>query len=110
MSTKRDVLSPEDVMKIGSQPFYKPGTPYQWVLAFGWVAVGFYIKHENPLKIRVLHTNYYQNAGKTHADLATQGASEDTSWRYMGERLISETSVLHVGEYFGKVPRSRVSS
>ncbi len=100
----------EDELAAHHQPFYTPGVPYQWILPFGWVVVGFYVRHENPLTIRVAHANYYGQAGKTHAALALEGGGSETTWRYMGGRLIPANSFVSVGIYNGEVPRGPILS
>lgn len=98
----------EEAELLAAPSLYQPGKPLQWVMSYGWVLVGFYVRHESPLKVRVAHANYYIRAGKTHADLAREGAGDETKWCYLGNTEISVPHVLFTDEYFGEVPRGPI--
>lgn len=108
---KQDRMTAEEVAEWTATPFYREGVPYQWIMSYGWVIVGFYVgPGPTPLEIRVAHASYYRSAGgQTHAALATGGGNADTSWEYFGDRLINRTQVQGVSEYRGEVRRSLLS-
>jgi GrpB-like predicted nucleotidyltransferase (UPF0157 family) len=108
----RDVMTPDEVAEWNARPFYREGVPYQWVMSYGWVIVGYYVgPGPTPLEIRVAHASYYRSAGgQTHASLAANGGNEQTTWEYFGDRLINRTQVQGVSEYAGEVRRARLAS
>lgn len=112
MSSKveRETLSRKELEEAIHRPFYEPGKPYLWVLGFGWGIVGFYVRHETPLKIRVCHASYFHQAHKSWADLARTGGASNTEWRYLGDELVTDIHVIHVAPYHGEVHRGTVVS
>jgi hypothetical protein len=108
---KQDRMTADEVREWCGTPFYREGVPYQWIMSYGWVIVGFYVGcGPTPLEIRVAHASYYRSAGnQTHAALATQGGNDSTAWEYFGDRLINRTQVMGVSEYHGDVKRSRLA-
>lgn len=103
---KRDRLDEKELMAAAERPLLQPGLPYQFIMTYGWVVVAFYVRHETPLTIRVAHCSYYQNAGKTHAQLAREGGA--AAWRYEGNTTLTTHHILRVVEYHGEVPRGIV--
>ncbi len=107
VAQKRDRMGADELAEE-SGPLYETGRPYLWVLSYGWCIVGFYVRHETPLRIRVAHASYYASAGKPHAQMAREGAGPDIKWRYAGREEISAPHVLHVMEYHAEVHRGAV--
>jgi hypothetical protein len=107
VKVKRDRLKPEELLAF-KQPLYEPGLPYIWTLTFGWACVGFYVRHETPLRIRVAHANYFKNAQKSYADLARTGGATNTEWRYLGNYEITVPHIIGTGEYLAEVPRGPI--
>ena len=107
---KRDILTAAEIENELAIKALVPGEPYQFILGFGWVLVGFYIKHETPLLIRLAHCNYYRNGKKPHSEIATDGAARDAEWRYFGQRVVNINHVLDFGPYNGEVPRGKLAT
>jgi hypothetical protein len=113
--TRIDRLSAAELAEIageheGDRPFYVPGRAYQWILSHGWVRVGYYVRHVDPLTVRVAHCSYYRSAGgQTHAALSAAGGNAQTAWEYQGDHLIGLPHVLGVSVYHGEVHRGRVA-
>lgn len=105
----RSRLPDDELMKLQKRPsLYEPGLPYHWVLTYGWAIVGYYVKHETPLKILVAHANFYIQAHVDHGQLVIKGGSPQTEWRYRGLKLIYEPQVIHVAEYHAEVPHGPI--
>jgi GrpB-like predicted nucleotidyltransferase (UPF0157 family) len=110
-AVKQSRMTAEEVAEWNARPFYREGVPYQWVMSYGWVIVGYYVgPGPTPLEIRVAHASYYRSAGnQTHASLATNGGNDSTAWEYFGDRLINRTQVQGVSEYHGEVRNGRLA-
>ena len=109
MKTKKiDLLTSSELESIQQRPFYVPGHPYLWVLSYGWAVVGFYVRHETPLTIRVAHTNHFRNANRDYGTLIREGADDKCEWRYEGDDLISFQHIIKVSTFGGEVPRGPI--
>lgn len=97
-----------DEAELQVRPFYEPGRPYLWTMGFGWGFVGFFVRMESPLEIRVAHANYFRQAHMTWGRLARTGGSEQTTWVYVGDKLLNRTMVLSADLFLGDVPRGPV--
>lgn len=107
MAAAKDDRMTDKEIAAESGPLYDPGRAYQWVLAYGWVLVGYYVRHETPMRIRVAHASYYRVDRQTHAKLCTEGAAPNVAWHYLGSREITAPHILHAGPYCGEVHRVR---
>lgn len=105
--TKQDRLAPEELANQ-QQPYYEFGKPYTWVMGFGWCIIGFYVRHENPLLIRVAHANHFKNAKVDYGRIMTEGPPTGCEWRYEGSVLLLLHAIQRVGEYHGEVPRGPI--
>lgn len=104
---RREKLTDEE-MAQEQAPLYEPGRPYLWVLTHGWCMVGFYVRHETPLRIRVAHASYYATAGVPHSQLAREGPGPGIKWRYLGRGEITVPHVIHATDYHAEVHRGAV--
>lgn len=90
------------------EPFLIPGERYLFLLTEGWCAVGYYIKYETGLLIRIAHSNYFENAGKSYANFVIEGANKDCQWKYEGNALICITQIIKILKYNGEIPHEQV--
>ncbi len=104
---KRDILMQEEVIHCSEKVLYQAGLPYLFVMSYGWAIVAFYVRHENPLRIRVAHANFFRQANTDYGTL-TEGAPDNCEWMYIGNSVLTEPHILRADEYFGKVPRGRI--
>lgn len=88
--------------------FWEPGKPVMLVLTFGWCIVGFYVRHETPLQIRVKHANHFRNAGVDYGVMSQKGPASTCEWRYEGDETINVNHIIRSIEYGGDIPTSRV--
>ena len=106
-STKGKRLSAEELQAYEA-PFWQPGKPVMLVMSFGWCVVGFYVRHETPLQIRLAHVNHFRNAGVDYGVMATEGPGSNCEWRYEGSGVVNINHVLRSLDYGGEVPTSRI--
>jgi hypothetical protein len=103
-----DILSSEELAIQLELKDYIPGHPYVWVMDFGWCYIGYYIRHSNPLVIRVAHKSHFRNAKRDYGKLITEGSDPDCEWRYQGHGIISVPHIISCDPYFGSVHRGNV--
>lgn len=106
---KRDFLDAATLKHLANKPHYVPGQPYLWVMGFGWSVIGFYVKHETPIRIKVAHTNFFRNAGVDYGKIAAGEIPDTCEWRYIGVTCINDSAVQRADEFWGKVPRTRMN-
>jgi hypothetical protein len=106
-SKKGRHLTPDE-LKVYDKPFWVPGKPVMLVQSFGWCVVGFYVRHETPLQIRLAHINHFRNAGVDYGVIAREGPGADCEWRYEGDGTVNVNHVLRNLNYGGEVPTSRI--
>lgn len=99
-------LSTEEMEEC--KPLYIPGKPLMWVMSFGWAIVGYYVRHETPLRIRVAHANFFRNANKDYGRLAREGADSNCEWRYEGNEELSFQHIIRTVEFLGEVPNGPI--
>jgi hypothetical protein len=106
-ATKMLKTLPQEAIE-GIEPYWKPGKPVMLVMSFGWCIIGFYVRHETPLQLRMMHANHFRNAGVDYGQIAQSGPSPDCEWRYEGNQVVNWNHVLRVVDYGGEIPTSRI--
>lgn len=99
---------PEEQCQLCDESIYERGKSFLWVMSHGWGIIGFYIRHENPLHIRVAHANFFRDAHVDYGTLANEGGVISTEWRYIGNSLITVPHIIRADEYWEKVPLKRI--
>ena len=104
----RDLLDPAELELESRTPLLIPGHPYLWVLTHGWAVVGFFVKWETPLRIRLAHASHFHDAGKNYERIAQEGIDKKEAWRYEGAEEINFAHEIRVCRYMGQVPRGPI--